>query len=98
MAISRASNSSISNGSPKYKNLWDQSTTPISGELLVVAGGGSGGSWYGGGGGAGGVFYSASYSFPKGTTNIVVGVGGSGTSISFSQLSGKYLGTGIYFT
>jgi len=80
MAISRASNSSISNGTPKYKKFWDQTTSAVTGELLVVAGGGSGGNWYGGGGGAGGVLYYSNYSFQKGTTVITVGAGGSGTN------------------
>ena len=41
---------------------------------------------------------AANYDMNNATIRTLAGVGGSGTSISFSQLSGKYLGTGTYFT
>ena len=41
---------------------------------------------------------AANYDMDNATVRTLAGVGGSGTSISFSQLSGKYLGTGTYFT
>ena len=41
---------------------------------------------------------AANYDMNNATIRTLAGAGGSGTSISFSQLSGKSLGTGTYFT
>jgi len=83
MAISRASTSSIFNGSPKLTSFSSnpQYNTTLSVEYLVVAGGGGGGGGFqspgGGGGGAGGM-RTGTLSLNL-STNYTVTVGSGGT-------------------
>jgi hypothetical protein len=68
---------------------FDLPFTSVVSKVLVVAGGGGGAgsaAGSGGGGGAGGLLYNASYKISLGAYDVVVGVGGIGTSNgSFSK-------------
>jgi len=75
-------------------------------QVLVVGGGGGGGGYYnGGGGGAGGAAYTTSFTIAPGSYTVTVGgggtgqsgyasAGGTGTSSSFSSLTGSGGGGG----
>ena len=83
-------------------------SSPSSGvfQVLVVGGGGGGGGYYnGGGGGAGGAAYTTSFTIAPGSYTVTVGgggtgqsgyasAGGTGTSSSFSSLTGSGGGGG----
>jgi hypothetical protein len=83
-------------------------SSPLSGvfQVLVVGGGGGGGGYYnGGGGGAGGAAYTTSFTIAPGSYTVTVGgggtgqsgyasAGGTGTSSSFSSLTGSGGGGG----
>ena len=81
MAISRFSNSRITQGFPKYQKF----SSNISATVLVVAGGGGGGgngadSNPGGAGGAGGLLYGSLILSPGTAYSITVGGGGAAGS------------------
>lgn len=82
MAISKASNSSINQGNPKYKTLSAGSSSSGAAstqtvDVLLVGGGGAGGINNAGGGGAGGILYAESKFLIKGRPyQMVVGTGG----------------------
>ena len=66
--------------------------------ILLVGGGGGGGQFGGGGGGGAGEVYQASYKFPTGSYQIVIGSGGDvgidGTNTEISPVQIKALGGG----
>jgi len=103
MAISRFSNSRLTQSLPKYTQFWDQvSYNSVFADFLVVAGGGGGGDWAGGGGGAGGLRSSVGSTGGGGslesriqllygqTYTITVGSGGIGADAGLqNQASGQ---------